>query len=342
MEPIFKRTDFSLCNVPVPEGYPQSQTHAGIGILNNGQYVLTTSPYPSVRYKFPVSYFRAIIRKITRNKYFSHPGEYFENPCIYVGDSINNDPPVSFKLASPTPLIGPLSPLFGYPSFNSDPDLFIENNKVYVLNRSIYRQKGTYNYYMRLYLIEGIIERGYFLHTSTVLLREGNEFVCSQCMTKYKGNYILTDINTNSYNDGQTFGGIRYFKSDSVEGLSTTSNWCNIKTDITNMLPWHMSLFQYKDVLYTIIACVQRNHPQRCWQMLGEFNSDLKELKIYNRPLTDYNSYRGSAIVLDNGVFVLYNTTVREKFRHSKSVDGRDVIVAKTEFEELIKELRKS
>ena len=28
-EPIFKEADLELCEVPVPQGYPQSQTHAG-------------------------------------------------------------------------------------------------------------------------------------------------------------------------------------------------------------------------------------------------------------------------------------------------------------------------
>ena len=34
LEPYFKKEDFILCDVPVPEGYPQSQTHAGIAVYN--------------------------------------------------------------------------------------------------------------------------------------------------------------------------------------------------------------------------------------------------------------------------------------------------------------------
>ena len=70
--------------------------------------------------------------------------------------------------------------------------------------------------------------------------------------------------------------------------------------------------------------------------MLGEFNQDLSCLKIYQTPLTDYSSYRGAACVNKNGEFVLYNTTVHEKIAGSKSVDGRDVIMAHMQFDKLL------
>ena len=78
----------------------------------------------------------------------------------------------------------------------------------------------------------------------------------------------------------------------------------------------------------------------RCWQMLGEFDDDLTYLKIYRTPLTDYASYRGAACVTDSGLFVLYSTTVHEKIKGSKSVDGRDVIMAKMPFNELLRMLK--
>ena len=336
MNCIFERSDFTLCVVPVPEGYPQSQTHAGVGLLSNGQYVLTTSPYPAVRYTKLVSYLRAAIRKLSKNRFFKHPGEYYENPCIYVGEKDCETPSVRFHLAQPTPLMGPLSPLFGYPSFNSDPDLFIEDDKVYVLNRSIYRQEGRYNYYMRLYLIEGRIENGYFLKTSSNLLREGKDIVGSQCLTKYRGNYILTDVMTNSYNDGHTFKGIRYLECDSIDAIKNNYDWKIIKTKTGDLLPWHMSLFQYNNTLYTIIACVKQGEPQRCWQMLGKFDENLSELKIYGIPLTDYNSYRSAALVKEDGTFVLYNTTVRERIKGGTSVDGREILMAQMPFDQLL------
>ena len=338
--PIFKKSDFLLCKVPVPEGYPQSQTHVGIGLLSSGQYVMTTSPYPSVRYRFPISFIRAAIRKLSNNRFFYHSGEFYENPCIYVNEIKNEIPPTLFKLAQPGPLMGPLPSLYGYPSFNSDPDLFIENDKVYVLNRSIYRQKGKYNFYMKLYLIEGTIENDCFIPNSMSLFREGKDIVGSQCLTNYKGNYILTDIISNSYNDGQTYRGIRYITANSLENLRLSTQWNSVKLKTEDYLPWHMSLFQHNDTLYTIIACVKKGVPQRCWQLLGKFSDDLSSLSIYKKPLTDYNSYRGAAIVLDNGDFVFYNTTVRESVKGGKSVDGREIMMARMPFAVLLDQIK--
>lgn len=104
-----------------------------------------------------------------------------------------------------------------------------------------------------------------------------------------------------------------------------------------NYEPWHFSVFDFEDKLYAIIACVRHGEKQRCWQMLGEFDEGLTTLKIYQTPLTDYKSYRGSALVTDYGDFVFYNSVVNEKIKKGKSVDGREVIVASRSFESLIK-----
>lgn len=341
--PVFKRSDFVLCHVPVPEGYPQSQTHAGVGVLSNGQYVLTSSPFPAVKYNILIAYMRAGIRRLTKGKFFKHPGEYYENPCIYVGDPTNASPPSSFRLAQSTPLMNPVDPVFGYPSFNSDPDLYIEDDSIYILNRSIYRRGGKYNYFMRLFLINGRIENSFFLQNSTILFREGTDIVGSQCLIKFDGQYLMTDIMSNSYNDGVTWNGIRFIKGKRIEDLKSICDW-NMVEVVNNgdFLPWHMSLFSCNNVLYTIIACVRKGMDHRCWQLLGEFSNDLSRLFIYQKPLTDYNSYRGAAIVCEDGNFILYNTTVGEKIKGGKSVDGREIVMAQMPFSELLDLLRKS
>ena len=73
--------------------------------------------------------------------------------------------------------------------------------------------------------------------------------------------------------------------------------------------------------------------------MLGEFADDFSSLRVYKTPLTDYNSYRSSAIVHD-GQFILYNSTVDEKIPGGKSVDGREIIVAEMPFKDVISKLR--
>ena len=103
-----------------------------------------------------------------------------------------------------------------------------------------------------------------------------------------------------------------------------------------------MSVFQYQNRLYAIIACVKKGEGHRCWQMFGDFDEDLTSLTIYNTPLTDYKSYRGAACVTPEGEFVLYSTTVHEQIKGSKAVDGRDVIMAHMPFKQLLETLRKN
>ena len=99
--------------------------------------------------------------------------------------------------------------------------------------------------------------------------------------------------------------------------------------------PWHISLFQYDEVMYAIIACVRQGESHRCWQVLGEFSKDLSMLTIYQTPLTDYKSYRCSAYVDKTGEFLLYTSTVGENINGGESVDGREILFAHVKFSEL-------
>lgn len=340
---VFERTDFVLCDVPVPEGYPQSQTHSGV-FLYNGMYYLTTSPYPSIRRPILVSYFRAIINKLSFHKIFDNPaGEIFENPLLFKGEDNGVNPPTAFKLMYDKPLMDTPPEYFGFPSFNSDPDLFIEDGIIYVLNRSVYRKKvGTPPIYnIRFYLIKGMENRGKFRYDSINVIKDEGGIIGSPCLTKYRNCYILTYVSAFCYNDGKTFEGIFLVKSDTIPGLKESIPQ-KLEISVEGYLPWHMSLFQWNGKLYTIIACVREGIKQRCWQLLGEFSDDLSRLKIYKTPLTDYASYRASACVREDGEFILYNTTVHEKIKGGKSVDGREVIMAHKPFEQVLHTLREN
>jgi hypothetical protein len=340
MKTIFDKTDFSLCDVPAPKGYPQSQTHVGV-FPTRGVELLTTSPYPNVKRPKWAEYVRAAIRKSSFGLLCkSVCGESFENPCIYSsGDG------VSFKLMQSHPLMETPEAYYGLPAFNSDPDLYAEGDTIYVLNRAIFRTKLTPGklrdeYDIRIYLIKGLFDEGRFKYISTNLLKETTDLIVSPCLTKYRGEYVYTSLWTNCYNDGESFEGLKYIKACSIDGLYQNENWSTIKVNTDKWIPWHMSVFAYKDRLYSIVACVESGKPLRCWQMLGVFDEELKILTIYETPLTDYNSYRGAAYVDETGMFVLYSTTVGEKISGGKSVDGREVIMAKMPFDELLNKLR--
>lgn len=346
MKTIFSKTDFVLCDIPVPKGYMQSQTHVGVA-NNDGACYLTTSPYPSYTIPLWLLFLRVALRKLSFGVLCKpYIAEQWENPCLYIGNIHNNVYPYKFDLLQDTPLMSTPEPVYGLPAYNSDPDLFVEDGFIHVLNRAVYRTSlnnasKAYDYVSRIYHIYGNIEHTRFNHQGTELLFETKRNMISPCLTKYHGEYIMTELETYSYNDGNTYDGLYMARSSSIDGFKCEIDWEPIPVESQGYLPWHMSLFENDNHLYAIVACVRKGEKQRCWQMLGEFTEDLKKLHIYQTPLTDYKSYRSSAFV-HNSEFVLYNAVVHERIKGSKAVDGRDILMASSSFESLLDSLKKA
>lgn len=341
MNTVFNQADFCLCSVPPPCGYPQSQTHVGVW-EKEGVVFITSSPFPSIKRPAWVSYLRAGINKLSFGRFCKYiRGEFYENPLLY--SSVDG---IHFSLVQSKPLMDTPDPYYGLPAFNSDPDLYVEDNVLSVLNRVIFRSKynkidNRYEYVIRLYLIQGLLDEGRFKMVSTKLIKEFNELSVSPCLTKYNGTYFLFQLYTNCYNDGISFNGLRFLNSNTIKGVECENEWNTVSVEAGDFIPWHMSVFNYKGTLFSIVACVKKGQPQRCWQMLGEFDRELSTLKIYPKPLSDYNSYRGAAYISEYGIFNLYTTTVGERIKGGKSVDGREVLLAQKPFEQLLEELRK-
>lgn len=340
MESVFKKSDFLLCDVPVPKGYPQSQTHCTIKQYN-GDYYLTTSPYPAISRPKWKGYLFAILKRISLGRINKlYIGEDFENPCIYKGEiSGQADYPVIFRLLEGSPLMEKPDDLYGLGSYCSDPDLYIENDMFYILNRSSVRKSNTgdayKDYETKVYLIEGKPSDGIFIISNTHYLYDSLD--ASPCIAKYNNDCYLLSLESTSYNTGAPCKALNVRKREGT--IYEWSNPSEIQLDKGCWEPWHMSVFSYDSKLYAIVACVEKGVGKRCWQILGEFNEDLSCLKLFQKPLTDYCSYRSSAVVTEKGEFVLYNTTVREKIKGSKSVDGREVLMAHKPFSQLIEEL---
>lgn len=330
MNSFFEKDDFKLCTAPVPIGYLQSQTHAGIG-LYKGHYILTTSPYPHPKFsKFNI-YCKAILKKITNGRVnLLQRGEDFENPCVYIS-SEENEIPTNFRLLKGSPLMNKPFNYYGLRSYCSDPDLYIEGENIYVLNRATCENPDA-SYSTKIYLIEAFLNNTDIeVKKIDLLFVEGD---ISPCITKYRGRYIYMALDTNSYNDGTPCKELFLREGKTLRNFSDRKRLSLVNGEYE---PWHMSLFQHNNRLYAIVACIKKGKKGRCYQMLGVFNDDLSELKIIQTPLTDYNSYRGSAIVNKNNEFVLYSTTVGERFKDDNSIDGRSVIMAHTPFTNILK-----
>lgn len=343
--PIFNKKDFTLCNVPVPQGYPQSQTHAGIA-YHNGRFYLTCSPYPVKKYSWFKSHWLSMLRKVSSGRWGRMlDAEKYENPMLYVGVGRKEAPATIFEPLYPFPLMETPMPVYGMPSYNSDPDIFIEEDKVYILNRTYYRrtsEKGLNEKEVIISLIKGSLNENGFQLMDISEFKKSEDSLISPCLIKYRGKYLFMSLETNSAIDGHSFDGIYMQQSDTIHGLRGELEKKKITIQCEKLLPWHMSLFTYKERLFAIVACVVAGDKSHIWQMLGEFNQDLTMLTIHPKPLTDYNSYRGAAIVDQYDQFLLYSTTLNDKVHGSKSVDGRDIIVASRPMKEVLNELKES
>jgi hypothetical protein len=357
-ESIFRKEDFTLCDAPVPEGYPQSQSHTGIAFiptkLGGYQYWLVSSPFPNKKQPRLILYFKIKTHRFL-SKYFkevkgsvgksSPAGEDFENPLLFfANESLDGSPPTSFIPFIGNPLMEKPVDLYGGGTFCSDPDIFVEDNNVYILNRESYRryyyaETNSYDSFLRINLIKGKIENNVFTIKEIDTKFTDKENAASPCLIKHKDKYHYLYLVTNSYNDGSDCEKLVIRSDNSIEGNFDFRKTVNM--DKGKFEPWHLSVFLYNDKLYTIITCILKGKKGRCYQMLGEFDDSLDNVKIYQKPLTNINSYRGSACVNDDGVFVLYSTTVHTKFNGSKSVDGRDIILAKLPFDLLMNKLKK-
>ena len=346
--PVFQKADFTLCDVPVPKGYPQSQTHAGVAFFEN-KYYLTTSPFPGPQYGVWEARFRKLVRTLSFGKFCPvYCGEKYENPCIYFGCEQEDRIPVHFRLMQQSALMETPEPFLGFPSYNSDPDIFIEKGIIHVLNRCVIRTKvyndhRPYDFKTQIYLLKGVDEHGHFKLMSNQLVRESDDNYVSPSLIKFKDLYLVAFLDNRLVRGKVVFNNLFLSPAETIEDAIRAENKHSVKVNGCEMIPWHMSLFQFHGDLYTVVTCVRKDDlTLKMWQMLGVFNEDLTELEIFQTPLSDYCSYRGSAFVRDDGMFVLYSTTFREWVKGSKSIDGRDVIVASCRFTDLLNHMKET
>lgn len=342
LEPYFKKEDFILCDVPVPKGYPQSQTHAGIAVYN-GKFYLTCSPYPLKKYSRLQIYAKRLLQKLTFGKLGQFiDADSYENPLLYEGIDNGGKPPFKFRLLQPAPLMERPKKIEGVQSYNSDPDIFVEDDTFYILNREFCRAKSINSKFDTKTILHLLVARlGDSLEiTKRITILEGQNTMVSPCLGKFRNKYVFCYLDTNSALDGHSFEGLYLKLSDSISNLGEREGYYKVSFDNDAILPWHMSLFQHADKLYTIITCVEKGNNSKLLQHIGAFSDDLHKLTIYKMPLTDFNSYRSAGLVLQDGSFILYESTLNEKIIGSKSCDGRDILFVSTNFNNMINKIK--
>ena len=356
MKSYFKHKDFLLCEVPVPKGYPQSQTHSGVS-YSNGHFYLVTSPHPFLVSKFfsktkggvLTKRLLQLVDKMIRAKQKWNRADLYENPCIYTGFLHDKEKyPIRFTPVEPFPLIDTPDNENIY-AFNSDPDVFIKGEMICVLNRPryVWYKEGMKNVKETIDLIMGKVnEKTGEIYDLETFIHFKDISGGSPCISFFNNEFVLLKIIPfANWMTGVPArkGSVSFVKSSSIELIKDNENWEEITVNSPDdYYPYHFSVFQYKNTLYSIVTCIKKGIRQLCWNFLGEFSADLKNLYIYRLPLTDYSSYRSGACVVEDGEFVFYNTTVAEKIKGGKSVDGREIVMAHCSFEEMLIELKKS
>ncbi len=341
MESIFNEKNLVVCDVPVPQGYPQSQTHAGVA-LHNGRLYLTTSPYPQIHYTRFVGHLRGLLSRISGGKLPIQHGDVEENPMLYWGE-MGVEAPIKFTPYIGNPIVSLPPALFGYPAFNSDPDIYIENDDIYIINREYIRRIPSDAKHfvgdsrIRLDMVHFKATENGAEYQGSRIFKESDENILSPCLTKWAEKYRLVYLDTFSYLYPETECHLFMESADEVDGKYGEKK--EIKIESKEFMPWHLSIFWYKDQLYSIVACVKKGQPKRLYQMLGKFDESMNSINIYQKPLIDFPSYRGAAYVTEHGDFILYSTTDKYPLKGSKAVDGKDVIMGLMPFEKLLKEM---
>jgi len=339
LKAVFPVDSLRICDLKVPFGYPQSQTHAGVAYIKDGfcgyKYWLVTSPYPNVK---------------------SGGGDQYENPLLYFGNStMGSQPPTSFIPYKNNPIVERPKCFNNSSSYNSDPDILYDKHSIYLLNRTyqvkfpIYEgSQYTYNK-LAICQLKTIIDSDTLTGFTTprevaisdLLIHQehsGTPTYISPSLAFANERYRLFYLVTNTYNDGKDTKQLVMLSDNNIDGEFL------VKKDIYmlkgNLEPWHMSVFKYRGKLYSIVCCTTSGKKKMCYQYLAEFDLGLNTFTIYQRPLIDVPSYRGSAFVREDGMFILYSSVIY-KLPKSKSVDGRDIVMAKMPFNQLLYKVKR-
>lgn len=326
--PIFNRNQFELCVLSNPSGYPISFTHAGIAYSQDGyngyHYFLSQSPYPL-------------------------GNDDYENPCFYYANAREgNLPPIVWNAYSGNPLQE--DPGDG---FNSDPDIVFFDDDLYMGNRPYLRNPGTRtSRYQCFNTQKCIIENGEFTFsepvvmydTTTPPMKVENGIVTvgigSPAIVPMNDGLRIYHLNSSSYNDGKKCPPLYIMQGDN---LVTAMNFSFYKYGSilgNNAEAWHFDIFEHDGKLYSIIDCVVDNKIGNAYNFLA-VSDDWENFKIYNRPLSDILSYRSSAMVREDGMFILYLTTLDYKPAGNQTTDGRNILCSYMPFDELLNKIDK-
>jgi len=232
-------------------------------------------------------------------------GEYYENPCIFFanGDAANKHPLAFTALSN--------NPIFPKPStgYNSDPEMWFFDNKLWVITRM--RSINVSGYVSALYLqsssdgvnwSEAQLIYGSQKNTGDVspMYQYENGKHRIYLTQYYRNPDILTDKDRSSH--------ITVIESDSLDVPDFQEvGYCAIE-GLANI--WHCGMFLYNSKKY-ILACGRHdgNKDGTYGLYLAEQIEDTNDFRFYDKPIVPpFGGYRPFGFLDANNTLVIYTS----------------------------------
>lgn len=299
---------YQWCSVPVPSGYPkQSQTHPAILFAprkwNGYAYWLAATPYPDEDIRY-------------------------ENPCIYK----SNDP-IHFLPVKKNPILD----YPGNKAYNSDPELFFHEHKLYC----IVRENENQHFLREIKLLSSSNGDDWSVSKTIYTSNDENRQLLSPSYLNRKGKHLIYFLNGDAgVGKNGTCSGIEIIGTENPDmtdfKLFASGNFIN--KDEVKIEPWHFDLFEDQERLYMVLCGRDKSkttfrNPMYTYLAVSE---DYVNFKIYRKPIIRYlKSYRPSAF-MDKEILHLYFSIIG---RFLKDNSDRNIARTSIPFHDLLKEL---
>ena len=299
---------YHWCSIPVPDSYPkQSQTHPAIVFSpekwNEFSYWIATTPYPDEDIKF-------------------------ENPCIYKSNDSVNFLPVN------------KNPILDYPgnnAYNSDPELFLHEDKLYC----IVRENENEKYLREIKLLSSSNGNDWTLPKTIYVSNDENRQLLSPSYIKRNGKHFIYFLNGDAgIGKNGKCTGIEIIESENLSDFKLFSSGNFTNKNEVKIEPWHFDLFEYENRLYMILCGRDKNkttfrNPMYTYLAVSD---DYLNFSIFSKPIIRHlKSYRPSAYIDDLGGLHIYFSIIGSFLKDNSD---RSIGYTSIPFEGLLRKLK--
>jgi hypothetical protein len=312
---VIGNRDYKWCSIPVPDNCPrQSQTHPSIIYVSDkwqgATHWLATTPYPNCWVEF-------------------------ENPCIYYANRLDgiNTPTVFTPVKN-----NPILPWPKGSKFNSDVELYMENNILY----SIIREYDRQNLHKEIKVQASTDGQNWGMPHTLFSTSDADKELLSPSILKYKNKIRFYCLNGNAgiYRRGICTG-INIWEGTSLSdtGFTQTATGNFLNKEAIGIEPWHCDVLEYEDKLYMVLCArdVKKKTFRAPMETYLAVSEDYQDFFIFPQPLIRHiKTYRPSAYMDGKRLYLYFSTIGR--YRNDNS--DRNIGVTFFEMDELLQELQ--